>query len=53
MPRRFLDSIHIVQQFQTGATFLKRIELFSRLVKNLIKRVENLLEVEARNNIQL
>ena len=38
-----LLSIHVVQQFQAGATFLKRVskvELFLCLVQNLIGRVE-------------
>ena len=42
----FILSIHVVQQFQTGATFLKRafkVELFSCLVQNSIGWVENLL----------
>ena len=42
-------SIHVVQQFQTGATFLKRAfkaELFSCLIQNSIRRVENLLTAD-------
>ena len=42
----FVLSIHVVQQFQTGATFLKRafkVVLFSCLVQKSIERVQNLL----------
>ena len=42
----FVLSIHVVQQFQAGATFLKRafkVVLFSCLVQHSIERVQNLL----------
>ena len=37
-------SIHVIQQLQTGATFLKRafnVKLYLCFVKNSISRVEN------------
>ena len=42
----FILSIHVVQQFQTGATFLKhafKVALFSCSVQNSIEQVQNLL----------
>ena len=46
MDHLIIISVHLVQQFQTGATFLKRafkVELFSCLVQNSISCLENLL----------
>ena len=44
--RKAAEVFRVVQQFQTGTTFLKRafkVELFSCLIQNSIGRVENFL----------